>query len=241
MITTVLLDAGGVILDESEHERVRIAIATSVLRRVSPGYSEGMLLDDLDEAVEVFCPRVLAYVFWKRVRPEIALFTACYQSFLTEWKERRPPLKLMPGIENEVPEIAARFKIGIAGQYGGDLLSLLEEEDLLRYFAYRLTQDDFDITKPDPRYLERIAAACGVEPKECIMVGDRIDNDIIPAKQIGMKTILVRGGLHRKQIPRIPAEMPDEEIVGIAGLGDAVARVGSARSDIDRSRSRDGQ
>jgi putative hydrolase of the HAD superfamily len=131
----------------------------------------------------------------------------------------------MPGFEKEICEMSGRFGVGIAGQYGSDLLDLLRREGLLDHFTYRFTQDDFDITKPDPRYLERIAAACGVEPCECLMVGDRVDNDIIPAKQIGMKTVLVRGGLHRSQVPRTPYEMADEEIVGITGLAAAVARV----------------
>jgi putative hydrolase of the HAD superfamily len=225
MITTVLLDAGGVILDESEHEQVRIEIATRMVAGVVRGYSESDLRGDLDEAIEVFCPRVLAYVVWKRVKPDLALFNRLHDAFRAEWAGRRPPLKVMPGFEKEICEMSGRFGVGIAGQYGSDLLDLLRREGLLDHFTYRFTQDDFDITKPDPRYLERIAAACGVEPCECLMVGDRVDNDIIPAKQIGMKTVLVRGGLHRSQVPRTPYEMADEEIVGITGLAAAVARV----------------
>jgi FMN phosphatase YigB (HAD superfamily) len=225
MITTALLDAGGVILDESEHERVRIAIATGILAGAKPGYSESMLRRDLDEAIKVFCPRILAYAFWKWVNPDLGLFEKLYDTFLGEWAVRRPPLKLMPGFGNEIGKIAQHFKVGIAGQYGSDLLELLEREGLLNHFAYRLTQDDFDITKPDPRYLERIAGACGVEPVECIMVGDRIDNDIIPAKMLGMTTVLVRTGLHRNQMPRIPTEIPDAELTGISGLADRIAKV----------------
>lgn len=225
MITTVLLDAGGVILDESEHERVRIEIATRILGDVVTGYSESMLRSDLDEAIRVFCPRILAYVIWKRVKPDLDLFGRLYNGFRSEWARRRPALKLMAGFKAEIERIAPHLKIGIAGQYGGDLLDLLAQEGLLDHFTYRFTQDDFDITKPDPRYLERIARACGVEPGECIMVGDRVDNDIIPAKQVGMKTVLVRLGLHRDQVPRIPGEMPDEVLMGIPGLAEAVLRL----------------
>jgi putative hydrolase of the HAD superfamily len=225
MITTVLLDAGGVILDESEHEKVRVEIATRLLKEAVSAYSETLLRADIDEAIEVFCPRILAYVLWKRLRPDLDLFNALYRAFREEWAGRRPPLKLMPGLGNAIAEISRHLRVGIAGQYGGDLLELLEREALLDHFAYRFTQDDFDITKPDPRYLERIAAACGVETCECIMVGDRVDNDIIPAKQLGMKTVLVRVGLHRNQVPRMPAEMPDMEIVGISGLADAVLSI----------------
>jgi len=95
----------------------------------------------------------------------------------------------------------------------------------LRDTAHRFTQDDFSITKPDPRNLGQITQAMGVDPKECILVGDRIDNDIIPAKQLGMKTILVRVGLHRYQQPRIPFEIPDAELDGVTGLAGAIQSV----------------
>jgi FMN phosphatase YigB (HAD superfamily) len=224
-LTTVLLDAGGVILDESEDAKARVRVAVEVLSGVVPGYSPEMLYRDLDEAIEGFCPRVLSYAIWKHTRPDQALYERLYTEFRLKWRPNRPPLRVMPGFREEAEAIARDFRLGIAGQYGVDLLDLLRRESLLELFSYRFTQDDFDITKPDPRYLERITRACGVEPGECLMVGDRIDNDIIPARQLGMKAILVRVGLHRKQQPRIPFEIPDAEIEGIRGLADAVRQV----------------
>lgn len=224
-ITTVLLDAGGVILDESEHEKVRVEIAVEVMKSAVPGYTGATLYADLEEAIRCFCPRLLAYAFWKQLRPDRALFDDLYAKFLEEWPRRKPGLKLMEGFDTELVNLASRLRVGIAGQYGSDLLALLKEHGLLEHFSYRFTQDDFDITKPDPRYLERIASRCGVEPGECVMVGDRIDNDVIPARQLGMKTVLVRVGLHRNQRPRTPWEEPDAELQGIAGLGRAVLEV----------------
>jgi len=224
-ITTVLLDAGGVILDESEDEKSRVRVAVEVLSGVVPGYSAEMLYRDLDEAIEGYCPRVLAYAIWKYAGPDRVLYERLYEDFHSRWRPNRPPLRIMPGFREEAEKIARDFRIGIAGQYGGELLDLLKEETLLDLFTYRFTQDDFDITKPDPHYLERITRACGVAPGECVMVGDRIDNDIIPARQLGMKAILVRVGLHRNQQPRIPFEIPDAEIEGVEGLADAVRKV----------------
>lgn len=223
--TTVLLDAGGVILDESEDEKARVRVAVEVLSTVVRDYSAEILYRDLDEAIEGFCSRVLAYAIWKHTRPDRALYESLYEAFLAEWRPSRPPLRIMPGFRKEAEMIARDFRLGIAGQYGGELLELLKEESLIDLFTYRFTQEDFDITKPDPRYLERIARACGIAPGECVMVGDRIDNDIIPARQLGMKTVLVRVGLHRRQQPRIPFEIPDAEIESIEGLADAVLEV----------------
>jgi FMN phosphatase YigB (HAD superfamily) len=228
-ITTVLLDAGGVILDESGDERARVKAAVDVLSGVVSGYSSEVLYEDLNEAIAGFCPRVLAYAFWKHLKPDLAVFDKLYDEFLSRWRPNRPPLRIMPGFREEAETIARDFHMGIAGQYGGELLELLKEESLLDLFTYRFTQDDFDITKPDPRYLERIARACGVAPGECVMVGDRVDNDVIPAKHLGMKTVLVRVGLHRKQQPRIPFEIPDVEIKSIKGLADAVLEISQQR------------
>jgi HAD superfamily hydrolase (TIGR01549 family) len=224
-ISTVLLDAGGIILDESEHERVRVEIAVETLKTVLPDYTATALYADLEEAIKLFCPKVLAYAFWKHLSPDRERFNRLYDRFLAEWSRCKPELKLMTGFGAELKVMARYLSVGIAGQYGSDLLALLEDHGLLEYFRFRFTQDDFEITKPDPRYLEQIAARCGVEPRQCIMVGDRIDNDVIPARQLGMKVVLVRVGLHRNQRPRIPWEEPDAELDGITGLGQAVVKL----------------
>jgi putative hydrolase of the HAD superfamily len=62
----------------------------------------------------------------------------------------------------------------------------------------------------------------GVPPAACIMVGDRIDNDIAPAKALGLATIRFRTGRHRRQKPRTPAETPDIEVTDVAELKAAI-------------------
>ena len=222
---TVLLDAGGVILDESEHEAVRAELAVALLREVVPGYTRDTYQADVEEAVYRFCPLVYEYVFWKRLGRNPGEFHQQYTAYQRAWETRKPPLKLMAGIEEEVRAMADEFNLGIAGQYGGEILDLLEHADVLDCFIFRLTQDDFALTKPDPRYFEQIVRAFGVAPETCVMVGDRIDKDVIPAKQLGMKTIRIRTGLHRNQQPRIPFEIPDTELDGMLGLAAAVRKV----------------
>ena len=47
----------------------------------------------------------------------------------------------------------------------------------------------------------------GCKPEESMMVGDRLDNDIHPAKAMGMKTVWIRHGLAQHQNPS-PQRMP---------------------------------
>ena len=101
------------------------------------------------------------------------------------------------------------YNIGILGQYGIDFKKYLEDKGIIRYFTFTEIQDDYKITKPDPRYFLEILIKCNCKAEESIMVGDRMDKDIIPAKMVGMKTIRVKTGKHKNQEPRILEEKPD--------------------------------
>ena len=217
--TTVLLDAGGVLLDEAEMEASRAQATAEYLRGFVPDYTVRRYYEDIEEAVSAHSPNAYIHVFWKHLHRESC--QAAYDEFVSDW--RPPPLRLMDEIAREVRELAQSFRLGIAGQYGVELNDLLRSEGLLEHFAWRFTQEDFELTKPDPRYLERICAACGVDPKECVMVGDRIDKDVVPARMLGMGTVRVRTGLHRRQESRAPSEVPDVELESVRGLALATA------------------
>ncbi len=224
-ITTVLLDAGGIIIDESEIERFYRETISGILSRVAPDYTTHIYDSDIEEAVRSYCPNVYEYVLWKYSENDLVLFDKLHGDFRKAVSERRPPLRLQNGFASEARKITPKYGLAIAGQYGAEILRLLETNGVLDYFAHKFTQDDFAITKPDPRYFEQIAHRFGARPEECVMVGDRIDKDVIPAKQLGMKTILVRVGLHKNQRPRTPYEIPDMEIAGIEGLSAAIDKI----------------
>ena len=86
------------------------------------------------------------------------------------------------------------------------------------------------LRKPDPRAFQRAAEALEVPLADCIMVGDRIDNDIAPAKALGMATIQFRGGRHRRQRPRTPAEEPDVVVSDVLELEAAIEALLSSRA-----------
>ena len=50
------------------------------------------------------------------------------------------------------------------------------------------------MSKPDPAFFEALVAAAGCEPAEAAYVGDRVDNDVLPAKAAGMVAVHVRRG-----------------------------------------------
>ncbi len=56
------------------------------------------------------------------------------------------------------------------------------------------TSDDWGASKPDPAFFTRLAEAVPAAPHEILYVGDRLDNDVLPAARSGMRTALIRRG-----------------------------------------------
>jgi HAD superfamily hydrolase (TIGR01549 family) len=56
------------------------------------------------------------------------------------------------------------------------------------------TSDDWGVSKPDPGFFKRVAASVPYAPGEILYVGDRLDNDVRPASQAGLRTALIRRG-----------------------------------------------
>jgi HAD superfamily hydrolase (TIGR01549 family) len=82
--------------------------------------------------------------------------------------------------------------VGIAGNQttraGGILRSLELPADMI------VTSDDWGAAKPDPAFFRRMIEAVPFDPGSILYVGDRLDNDIVPASAAGLRTALIRQG-----------------------------------------------
>ena len=56
------------------------------------------------------------------------------------------------------------------------------------------TSAEWGVAKPDPRFFERICRTLGSAPGDIAYVGDRVDNDVLPAKAAGMVAVHLRRG-----------------------------------------------
>jgi FMN phosphatase YigB (HAD superfamily) len=87
---------------------------------------------------------------------------------------------------------AAGLRVGFAGNQpaGAEvaLAGLIAEGDLVA------TSADWGVAKPDPAFFTRIVAELGLEAGEIAYVGDRVDNDILPAAAAGLFTVHLRRG-----------------------------------------------
>lgn len=216
----ILIDAGGVLLDETNLEDVFCKSIVEAFHHCEYDYTDEQYRRDYKEGMLRFCPKSTHYVIWKVTGGNTGEFNRVIGTFRETFAQ--PPLVLMPGIDKQLRTLAKKYALVLAGQYGSEIYDLLDKHDLSGLFANRLSQDDFTLTKPDPRFLLQIADRAGFFPGDCIVIGDRIDKDIVPARMAGMKTALVKSSIYRIQQPRIPDECPDATAESVDGIAEAI-------------------
>jgi HAD superfamily hydrolase (TIGR01450 family) len=74
------------------------------------------------------------------------------------------------------------------------------------------------VGKPSPIILDVALAALGVTAAECAMVGDRIETDIVMARQRGLASVLVLSGITTRDDPRIAELAPDLVLPSVEDL-----------------------
>ncbi len=130
--------------------------------------------------------------------------------------------------EDEVPYSDAKktlealrdkgYKLGVLANQSIGIAERLEDWGLCQYFDVIVASAEIGCAKPDKRIFEKAFELAKCSAEECVMVGDRLDNDIIPAKAIGMKTVWVKNGLAKYQGAELGEGVADYQICSLSEL-----------------------
>lgn len=231
MIQAVLFDVGGPLDLETAFEAAIDAEIRAGLER------EGFVVDEATGqaaqrgAIERFAPNLYRALIWQLTNGDRA---ACLR--ILERLETRGPrnhFELRPGIPEVLEALAGRdLKLGLVVNQPVSVLPKLERNGIGHYFAGAGISGVYGFRKPDVRLFLRVCDAMAVAPDACVMVGDRIDNDIAPAALLGMRTVLIRTGRHREQQPRAWDETPDFEAADAPGILWAIEQLIGAESEL---------
>jgi HAD superfamily hydrolase (TIGR01549 family) len=225
MVRAVLLDVGGVILEEEELYSAYLAMLKGALSDHGTSVTDGEYDEAVRAAILSFVPALSKAVVWRFTRPDRERYRAILCDFRQSFAESgaRSPRELCPGIDSALHALAQSHVLALAGNASSAVREVLEQLGVLHHFSHAEVSEDIGVSKPDVRFFEHILKQCDVPPADAVMVGDRLDNDIIPAKVLGMKTILVKVGPYSILEPRTPDEIPDVIIVSADELPDAIA------------------
>ncbi|MDR1628778.1 MAG: HAD family hydrolase [Oscillospiraceae bacterium] len=120
-----------------------------------------------------------------------------------------------PGVLQTLSEA---FCLGVIANQTDGLSERLRAWGIAEYFSLVVSSWDHKIMKPDVRLFTIALEQAGCAPQQAVMVGDRLDNDIEPAKKTGMKTVWCKQGFGALQSPRSAESVPDYQIESLADL-----------------------
>ena len=120
--------------------------------------------------------------------------------------------KPYPDAERVVSALSRRYRIGVIANQSAGTEARLEKWGLLRYISVVFASTEVGLAKPDLAIFKLAIERAESAAAQTVMIGDRVDNDITPAKFLGWKTIRVKQGLLQGQAPIDHSQEPDFEV-----------------------------
>ena len=126
--------------------------------------------------------------------------------------------ELYPDTVKCLEVLEKKYRLGIIANQIPGAEKRLEGMGIRRYFDLIVTSAEEGVAKPDPGIFRIALNRAGCAPEQAVMIGDRIDNDIVPAKQMGMKTVRIKQGVGKYWNIQGECETPDYEVNSLSEL-----------------------
>ena len=89
--------------------------------------------------------------------------------------------------------LADHYSLALVSNFYGNLHTVLHEMHLDDLFPIVIESAVVGVRKPDARIFQLAIDALGVSPSHCLVVGDSMGKDIVPANTLGCATVWHRG------------------------------------------------
>ena len=226
MISVLLFDIGETILDAGGQQDALMEVHRTTLGKFGFALSVDEYRQLGSDKISQFVPSAMHAITWHFARSDVSLFNEITEDVRSHYSEIRSlGYQLYPAVAVILEQLAEEYTIALAGNAPASITDTLDDLGVLRWFRHIDVSGTIGISKPNNRFFRTILDKAGFSPLEAIMIGDRLDNDIIPAKKLGMRTIWFRQGRYAALEPRVPDEIPDVTIYDLEDLPSAVRSI----------------
>lgn len=222
MLKWLFFDVGGTLLDEEPVYRFQEETIFDILNGHGLAVGEREFASAVRAARRYYLPSYVSHLLW--------IFTedsAKFQEVSLEYEKRinkmsyrkyRELLKVLPGVKDMLGELAHRYNLGIIGNQPAVVRRCLSDEGLIDLFQVHAISAEMGMRKPDLRFFLGALSMAKCPPDAAAMVGDRLDNDIFPARMLGMTSVRLKIGPHRHQPVLSPEYLPHYTASSVHGL-----------------------
>jgi FMN phosphatase YigB (HAD superfamily) len=117
-----------------------------------------------------------------------------YSGPMAQW----PDVELIPGVKEALAQLDGKYVCCVASNAGSSdahLMKLaLRRVGIDGFFQHFLTSRELGFNKPDVRFFREVAHRLKIEPGRGVMIGNDYARDIVPARSVGMRTVLLEAG-----------------------------------------------
>ena len=137
-----------------------------------------------------------------------------------------PAASMYPDARPTLAALATRYKLGVVANPSEQHIAALKRDGLMQYFDVVVYPEQVDLARtPSARMWKRALEETGVQADRAVHVGNRMDNDIRPAKQAGLHTVwLLRGEAPPSPTIEQLAE-PDAIVTTFSGVPNALVAI----------------
>ena len=203
----IYLDLGWTLEDETQSQIDRAQQTVNCLKKYNIETTYEEILKWQEDGASLFVPSVFNYALQK-LNLEDSILKEIKET--VQWNKKL--LSLYPDTIDVLDKLSKKHALGIIANQSTGTTKRLKKYGIYNYFDVVLASDEIKISKPDKRIFELAINKCGYSPENIWMVGDRIDNDIVPAKKMEWKTIRILHGYNRYQKARNKDEEADYTI-----------------------------
>lgn len=132
------------------------------------------------------------YDFLKELVEERNLPEGTFEKIREIWEDSRNYRSAFPDTKIVLEKLKKKYKLAILSNSASEeSKGALKRLGLNKYFDYIILSCEVELAKPDPRIFQLVFDYFGVKGEECVMVGDNLEVDIVPARMLGFRTFLV--------------------------------------------------
>ncbi|NQM12877.1 HAD-IA family hydrolase [Streptococcus suis] len=106
-------------------------------------------------------------------------------------------VSLYPETIDALEKLSQNYRLGIIANQSSSVRELLKEWGIESYFQLIILSEEVGLSKPDSTIFKLALQKASTTANRVVYVGDRYDNDIVPAKSLGMRAVRLLTGIGR--------------------------------------------
>ncbi|MEO1194059.1 MAG: HAD family hydrolase, partial [Pseudomonadota bacterium] len=203
-------DLGNTLIDETRAHGQRNARLSQILSQERNDVSVADIELAMRQSSEEFAPRLIV-----RALEILAGRAFPYENLLKQVGYDKSYERPYCGVDTLLRIISQKYMIGIIANQSAGTAERIKSYGLSSFISLCLSSAEEGLSKPDPAMFELALTRAGCSPEDAVMVGDRIDNDIAPARRAGWRTVRVLQGYGQYQKPRTQEETADYTVQSV--------------------------